>query len=83
MTQVEHPTVKGRGSTNPQKGGQGYWMRWHMSKCNVKLDTGSNGLRDACPRGRYGGTLGLQNVSSVAMRTWYICPHGSYLGDSD
>ena len=80
-TQVVHPTVKGNGIQEPSRGRSG--MNDEMAYEQVQCEVGhwcSEGLRDACPRGRYGLIRGLENeFCSGPCAPGFICPHGSYL----
>jgi hypothetical protein len=80
-SQVEHKTVEGSGKHEPSGGRSGATdeMAYEQVQCEVGHWC-RDGLRDACPRGRYGSSKGLRNeMCSGPCAPGYRCPHGSYL----
>ena len=80
FSQVQHPTVKGDGLYEPSKGrsGENDEMAYEQVHCEVGHWC-DHGLRDACPRGRYGKVRGLTTeFCSGPCAPGFICPHGSY-----
>jgi hypothetical protein len=81
-TQVLHSISKGsNGKFEPSEGKSGYDDETAFEQ--VQCEVGhwcSDGLRDACVRGRYGKVRGLTTeYCSGPCAPGFICPHGSYL----
>ncbi len=73
--------IEAAGLVEPSQGRSGAndEMAYEQVECEVGHWCDA-GLRDACPRGRYGGVRGLiSELCSGPCAPGYLCPHGSYL----
>ncbi len=79
ISEVQHNSVEPMAAPSPKHGNTS--LKYEQKLCEVGHWC-HDGIREACPRGRYGSTTGLHSIlCSGPCKPGYICPVGSYQKD--